>query len=148
MKGFTLIEFVMIIIILSIIALVVVIGVKKPSETNLEIAVKKVSSDISFIREKAIASNKKFKIYLQLPDTFMAGFGNYTLAINPENQGKFKYKLSENYPNVSFFKNYSLSFDGLGRNVFKTQTSIIIKSDTSQKVIKINPEHGRVYVYQ
>lgn len=147
MRGFTLIEFVMIIIVLSIIALVVILGIKKPTEVNLEIATKKISSDISFIREKAISSNKRFKIYLLIPDTFMAGFGNYTLAINPENRSAFKYNLSTNYPNISFFKNYSIVFDGLGRNVFKTQTSIIIKSNTSQKIIKINPEHGRVYVF-
>lgn len=147
MKGFTLIELVMTIIILSIIAIVIVLGIKRPLEINLEMATKKIFSDISYIREKAISSNKKYKIYLKSPDTFMAGFGNYTLTLNPENQSKFKYNLSDNYPKIVFFKNYSISFDGLGRNIFRSQTSIILKSDNAEKIIKINPEHGRIYVY-
>jgi hypothetical protein len=148
MKGLTLIEFVKTLIVFSIIAIVVILGVRKRPDINLDMATKKVHFDLSYIREKAISTNKRYKIYLQTPDTFMVGFGNYTLIINPENQSKFRYNLSNNFPQVTFFKNYSIVFDGIGRNVFKTQTSIILKSGNNQKIIKINPEHGRVYVLQ
>ncbi|MCX7770018.1 MAG: hypothetical protein N2202_02935 [Proteobacteria bacterium] len=137
----------MTLIVLSIIFVVVILGMRKPLDVNLDLATKKVYGDLSFIREKAISTNKRYKIYLQTPDIFMAGFGNYTLIINPDDQSKLRYKLGDKYPKVSFFKNYSVAFDGLGRNIFRTQTSIIIKTSTNQKIIKINPEHGRVYVY-
>ncbi len=146
MKGFSIIEIIMVILIGSIIGAVIVLGLKSPSDTTLELATKKIKNDLVYVRERAISTNRKHKIYIDTPDTFKAGFGNFTLIVNPENQSKFIYNLGDNYPKVTFFKNYSIFFDSLGRNTYKSQTSIVLKSGTNAKVIKIDNKTGRVYV--
>jgi type II secretory pathway pseudopilin PulG len=145
-KGFSIIEIVMVILIGSIIGAVIILGLKSPSDPALELATKKIKNDLSYVREKAISTNKKHKIYITTPDTFKAGFANFTLMINPENQSEFIYNLGDKYPKVTFFKNYSIVFDSLGRNTYKNQTSIILKSGPNFRIIKVDNMTGRIYV--
>lgn len=146
MRGFSLIELIMIVLVASIIGAVIVMGMRQTPYATLDLATKKISNDIVFIREKSITTGKMHKIYLTVPDKVSAGFGNYTLILNPENQSEFTYNLSNHYEDTTFFKNYSVQFDSLGRATFKNQTSIIIKTSKGQKIIKIDPSNGRVYV--
>jgi len=146
MKGFSIIEIIMVILIGSIIGAVILLGLKRPTNITLELATKKVKNDIVYVRERAIVTNKKHKIYISIPDTFKVGFGNFTLIVNPENQSKFIYNLGDSYPKVTFFKNYSIVFDSLGRNTYKSQTSILLNLGTNTKTIKIDNKTGRVYV--
>lgn len=146
MKGFTLIELIMILLVVAVISAVAIMGIKAPSDTNIELAAKKVFYDIGYVRERAMATAKTHKMYLNTPDRVRAGFANYTLIINPENNTAFDMNLTKNYPGVSFFKNYSVGFDSLGRGGFKTQTSIQLSAETKKKFIKIIPATGRVYV--
>lgn len=145
-KGFTLIEFVLILIIISIISVIVITSLREPQDTNIELAAKKVANDIIYVRERAITSSKTHKIYLNTPDRFRAGFGNYTLITNPDNNSPFDINISRSYSNVSFFRNYSVRFDPLGIGRFNTMTSIELRAGTKSKIIKITPLTGRVYV--
>ncbi len=145
-KGFTLIEFVLILIIIAIISVVIITSLRQPQDTAVELAAKKVANDIIYVRERAMASSKTHKIYINTPDRFRAGFGNYTLITNPDNNSPFDINISRSYPNVSFFRNYSVRFDPLGIGRFNTMTSIELRAGTKSKIIKITPLTGRVYV--
>jgi len=147
MRGFTLIELIMILLIAAVVSALAMMSAKNPSDINLELAAKKVYYDIGYVREKAMAAAKTHRIYLNTPDRVRAGFANYTLITNPENQKALDYFLGSSYPGVSVLRNYSVAFDSLGRsNIFKTQTSIQLSAGTKKKYIKIIPETGRVYV--
>lgn len=145
-QGFSIIEFILIIIIVSIISLVGIMAIKSPSDTVIDLAARKVAYDMGFIRERAMASSKTHKIYINIPDRFRAGFGNYTLITNPENNSPFDLRISKNYPGVTFFKNYSVQFDPLGRGKFVNVTSITLESASKSKNIKIVPYTGKIYV--
>ncbi len=145
-KGFTLIEFVLILIIIAIISVVIITSLRQPQDTAVELAAKKVANDIIYVRERAMASSKTHKIYINTPDRFRAGFGNYTLITNPDSNSPFDINISRSYPNVSFFRNYSVRFDPLGIGRFNTMTSIELRAGTKSKIIKITPLTGRVYV--
>jgi len=144
--GFTLIELIIVLVIAAIISLVGIVAIKSPSDSSLDLATKNISYILSFVREKATASSKPHKVYLTTPDKIRAGFGNFTLINNPDDNAPFDTQLSKKYPNITFFKNYSVRFDGIGRSTFVTVTSITVKSTTASKYIKINPSTGRVYV--
>lgn len=145
-KAFTLIEVVIIFVVVAILTVVGLVSIKFSSDDTAELAAKKVFFDISYVREKSMLSTRSHKIYINTPDRFRAGYGNYTLIINPENNSLFDINLSKNYPGTSFFKNYSLLFDSIGRNVYGNITSIVLISSAKTKYIKIEPTTGRVYV--
>ncbi len=145
-KGFTLIEFVIVSLIVVIISMVLVRSFFTPSDSALEIASKKIYFDLSYAREQAMMTSKRHKVYINTPDRIRIGFGNYSLILNPDNSRPFDVNVSKIYPEVAFFKNYSVRFDPLGRNEFKSQTSIMIISGSRSKLIKIIPETGNIYV--
>lgn len=145
-RGFTIIELVLILIILAIISAIGIVAIKAPSDTSIELAARKVAYDIGFVRERAMTSSKMHKIYINTPDRFRAGFGNFTLVTNPENNLPFDINISKNYAGISFFKNYSVKFDPLGVGKFSNATSIVLQSSGKIKTIKIIPTTGKVYV--
>lgn len=144
--GFSLIEFILIMIVVAIIATISVGILKSPSDTAIILAAKKVSYDISYARERAMVTLKEHKIYINTPDRLRIGYTNYTLINNPDDLKPFDINISNKYGGVSFFKNYSIKFDKLGRNVYKNVTSVVLISSGKQKIIGIVPNTGRVYV--
>lgn len=144
--GFTIIELVIVMILIAIISVVGIVSLKAPSDTAIELAARKVSYDIGYVRERAMTTAKSHKIYINTPDRFRAGFGNYTLIINPENQTPFDINLSTKYTGVAFFKNYSVKFDALGVGRFGNVTSIVLTAAGKTKAVKIVPQTGKVYV--
>ncbi len=145
-RGFTVIEFIIISILVAIISIVLVRSFSSPVDTALNLAAKKVYFDLSYARERAMMTSKRHKVYINTPDRIRVGFANYSLIINPEDNRPFDINISKVYSDVSFFKNYSVRFDALGRNEFKTQSSIKIISGSRSKFIKIVSETGNIYV--
>lgn len=145
-NGFTLIEFVIVSLIIAIITAGLVRSFLDTSTHALEIAVKKVVNDLSFVRMRAVNTSKPHKVYINTPDRFRAGFGNYTLIKNPDDQNSFDIKISKKYPSVNFFSNYSVKFDALGRNVYSSVTSIVVTNGSQTKKIRIVSDTGNIYV--
>lgn len=144
--GFTLIELVIVMIIIAVLSVVGIMLIIDTGDTSIDLATKKVSFDIGYVRERAMTTSKTHKIYINTPDRFRAGFGNFTLITNPENNNPFDINLSQNYGGVVFFKNYSVKFDSLGIGRFSNVTSIILTTGARSKTIKIIPQSGKVYV--
>lgn len=144
--GFTLIEFIIVSVIISIITTVLITYFQSPSYNALDFAVKKVAMDLSYARQRAMNASRAHKVYLNTPDRLRIGFANYTLITNPDDLTKFDINISKKYPNVSFFSNYSVKFDSLGRNLYKNVTSISLVSYGKIKKIKIISDTGNIYV--
>lgn len=145
-KGFTIIELVMVLLIAAVLSVVAVTVIMDTGSNVIDLAARKLAYDIGYVRNRAMTSSKPHKIYLNTPDRFSAGFGNYTLITNPDDNTNFDYNLSTRYSGVSFFRNYSAKFDSLGMQKFNGMTSITLTAGTKTKAIKIVPNTGRVYV--
>lgn len=144
--GFSLVEFILIMIIVAVITTLSVGLLKSPSDTALILATKKVAYDISYARERAMVASKEHKVYINTPDRLRIGYKNYTLIYNPDDLQPFDINISSKYGGVSFFNNYSIKFDSFGRNAYKNVTSVVLTASGKQKVIGILPNSGRVYV--
>lgn len=143
--GFTLIEFVIVSIIIGIISVTLISYFTSADYAVLDFAAKKVSLDLSYGRQRAMVTMKPHKIYINMPDRLRIGFGNYTLITNPDNLTLYDIRLSKDYPGVSFFNNYSIFFDSLGRNKYMNVTSIRLSLGSKTKAIKIISETGKIY---
>lgn len=145
-KGFTIVEFIIVSVIIAIITAALIRTFSETSITALDMAAKKVANDLSFARMRAMTTSRPHKIYINTPDRLRVGFANYTLIKNPDDQKNFDLNISQKYPSVSFFKNYSVKFNGLGINVYKSMSSIVLLSGSKSKSIKIISETGNIYV--
>ncbi|MCX7991708.1 MAG: prepilin-type N-terminal cleavage/methylation domain-containing protein [Proteobacteria bacterium] len=144
--GFTLIEFVIVSIIIAIISSALITYFKSPTENTLDLAVKKVAYDLGYARQRALNTSRTHRVYINTPDRLRIGFANYTIIQNPDDLTNFDINISKKYPGVSFFKNYSVRFDPLGRNLYKNVTSILLLHSGKSKRIRIISDTGSINV--
>lgn len=162
LKGFTLIELVMVIVILGILAVTVI---PKTTTTKgsvrLQAACQKLASDLRFMQQMAIAQQVRFGISFDIGDESYFGYRVDTAAkaIDPHTQGDLEVDFdqmtefndiviaSTDFSNAIEFDSMGNPYDGNGDALSSEGVLTLETIDgASSKTVRIEPVTGRVSI--
>jgi Tfp pilus assembly protein FimT len=150
-SGFTLIEFVLVIVLLFIISAVAVPRLSIIQGVRVNAAVRSIVSDIRYAQSLAISTQKDHRV------VFTSAGNSYTIEENdggwqsiarPTMSGSFTVQLNTDYEGVVIDNSYSVQFNSFGEPVAGGGGSFSVSYNGSlpQRTITIQSNTGRTTV--
>lgn len=115
MRGYSIIELVVVISLLGVLAVAAVVMTTSVDDSRLNVAANQVLSDIYFAQQNATTTG-------QTSGVDFVGSGSYTVyqgttatpLLSPLTGQNLVVLLADNYPNVTISANYVVEFDSMG----------------------------------
>lgn len=145
LKGFTLIELVLVIGLLGVLALAAIVISPGVAPARLDAASKQVQSDVEYAKQNAVLTTTTHGV------AFVAS-GSYTVyrsttatpLLSPLTKQSMVITLSAQYPGVSISSNYTVEFNRFGNPTTGGGGSVTLTDGTSTRTITVTANTGRV----
>lgn len=145
MRGFSLMEIVVVVALLGILGVAALPLVYSPDPVRLDAASKQVLSDIEYARQLAMATNVTHGV------SFVAN-GAYTVyrtvvgspVSSPLTHQSMVITLSSRYPGVTIRNNYTVEFDSLGSPTVGGGGSVVIINASGSRTVSVTAATGKV----
>ncbi len=157
MKGFTLIELVVIITIVGILAVAVLVSGTAKGPVRLEAACQRLALDLRYMQEMAMAEQVRFGISFDASDESYFGFrvNTSTKAQDPHTQGDLEIEFDEmkEFSEIGIVStNFSdaVEFDSIGAPynasavALMSEGIVTLTDGTNTRTVRIQPATGKV----
>lgn len=147
MRGFTLLEMVLVLAVLGVMAVAVVISAPSPTTANVIAAARQVASDIEFAKQNAMLTGVNSGVFFRqnLHYTVYQGTSATPLT-SPLTKQSMNTTLSTNYPGVNISANYTVEFNSFGAPTTGGGGSVVITDGTKTKTISVTANTGMVKI--
>lgn len=147
MRGFTLIELVMVIAIMGVLGVAAVVSMQSPSSAQLGAASTQVQSDIEFAKQNAVMTGQTSGVNFTANGTYTVYQGTTATPLkSPMSQQDMITTLSTNYPNVTISTNYVVEFNAFGAPTTGGGGNVKITNGSATKTISVTANTGLVTV--
>lgn len=144
-RGFSLMELVMVIAVVGVLGLAASIYAPSVDSSRLDAAAKQVVSDIEFAKANASLTGQTSGV------NFVSG-GAYTVyqgttatpLTNPLTLQNMIITLSTNYPNIVISGNFTVEFDSLGSPITGSGGSVTLSNGSATKTITVTANTGKL----
>lgn len=147
MKGFTLVEVLLTLVLLGILAIAAVFLIPNMNHFRVSAAAKQVQSDIEYARLNATTTGQTSGVQFldNGPYTVYQGSAATPLS-NPLTRSNMVINLNRNYPGTSISGNYTVEFDRMGKPTTGGGGSLTLVNGNASKVISVTANTGKVTV--
>lgn len=143
-RGFTLIELVLLLFLVSLLAVTVQIPSLSPNH-GLQAASLKVRMDIRRAQQFAMTSSSNYGVNFAADGTYSVYQGALNnVATDPLTNGLYQEDLPVHFRNVSIQSPFQVEFDPIGRPVIGGGGSLTLVSGGASQVVQVAPNTGAV----
>lgn len=145
LKGFTLIELILVIALLGVLAVAVVVISPGISPARLDAASKQVQSDIEYAKQNAVLTATTHGVQFVSGGSYTVYRSTVATPINhPLTKQSMVITLSSQYPGISISSNYTVEFNRFGNPTTGGGGSVTITDGTNTRTISVTANTGRV----
>jgi len=147
MRGFTLIELVMVLGIMGILSVAAVVSMQTPSSAHLGAAAAQVKSDVEYAKQNAVMTGQTSGVNFTANGSYTVYQGTTATPLkSPMSQQNIITTLSTTYPNITISTNYVVEFNGFGAPTTGGGGSVQITNGSATKTISVTANTGLVTV--
>jgi len=147
MRGFTLIELVMVLGVLAVLSVAAIVSVPSPAPAQLGAASFQVQSDIEFAKQNAMMTGQTSGVSFTANGTYTVYQGTTATPLkSPLTQQNMITTLSANYAGVSIGTSYVVEFNAFGAPTTGGGGSVQITNGSSTKTIAVTANTGMVKI--
>lgn len=144
-RGFSLIELVLVIALLGVIGLVTIVSAPSTRAIYLDVAIRQVLSDIEYAKQNASVTGVNSGVQ------FVSG-GAYTVYQNtvatpltdPVTNKSKVITLSSSFPGISISNNFTVEFNSLGTPVLGSAGTVTLTTGANTRSITITANTGKL----
>ncbi len=147
-SGFTLIEFVLVLLLLLILSVVAVPKFTFVQSARINAAARTIASDIRYAQSLAISTGKKHGVVFEATPNqyYIYKETSSNIIKKPVSSDKFVIKLSDDFPNAVIDSDYKDIFDYLGAPATGGTFSISNNGSSPSKKISVLANTGMVQI--